>query len=363
MVTSVISSCESQVPNGNVSKCTTMLRCIASNVPTDFALRWSAGANILAFIPTIVGFMSNSIDEIVALSDDSLLLAITLSVSSVTSFNLRLGDRREDIFDTFSNDRVQLLCSKIEECVEHSQVPRKPWWERGNATLPYICGIVAFIIAAGVWYQVYEIMTYGVVVFACPVKANIVVWVGLSQALVLFNITSRSVLFTTATLHVEAGNSRSKACKVILRRPRKTVWRWIIQTFTTLTSFALYAYGTVLLASTTFVPASDAIRAMVVMSAGGGFGRLVGLWIGPSWRRRGSDSIIIDVHEDSFDEVYAAVEGRLGLSSGNDRNDGLQRQISHAEKAASGEKTSLERRLDRISIGDRDRGIRRCLTL
>ena len=340
-----------------------MLRCIASNIPTDFTLRWSAGANILAFIPTIVGFMSNSIDELVALSDDSLLLAIALSVSSVTSFNLRLGDRREDIFDAFSNDRIQVLCSKIEECVEHSQAPRRPWWRGGNATLLYLCSFVAFIIAAGVWYQVYEIMTYGVVVFACPVKANIVVWVGLSQALVLLNVASRSVFSVTATLYVQAGDGSSEACRIVLRRPRKTVWPWVIETFTALTSFGLYAYGTVLLASTTFVPASDAIRAMVIMSAGGGFGRLVGLWIAPSWRRRGRNAIIIDVHEDSFDKVYAAIEERLRLPYGNDRNGVVQRRISHAEKAASGGKEDLERKEDRVNMGNRDRGIRRCLTL
>ena len=76
----------------DTTQCYEMLRCILDNVPSDFTARWSAGSSILAFIPTIVGLMSNSINEITSIADESVILALALSVTSITAFSRRFGD-------------------------------------------------------------------------------------------------------------------------------------------------------------------------------------------------------------------------------------------------------------------------------
>ena len=91
---SVIEACRLQNLDER-GQCYTLLRCILNNVPSDFTARWSSGASILAFIPMIVGLMSNSIQETTAIADESVLLAIALSLLSVTAFNSRFGDRAE----------------------------------------------------------------------------------------------------------------------------------------------------------------------------------------------------------------------------------------------------------------------------
>lgn len=49
----------------NYTRCQATLKCILTNIDSDYSARWSAGASILAFIPTIAGLMSNSLDEVV----------------------------------------------------------------------------------------------------------------------------------------------------------------------------------------------------------------------------------------------------------------------------------------------------------
>ena len=88
---SVIEACRAQLPNEK-AQCYKMLQCVIDNVPSDFTARWSAGASILAFIPTIVGLMSNSINEITSMADESRFLAVALSITSVTAFISRLED-------------------------------------------------------------------------------------------------------------------------------------------------------------------------------------------------------------------------------------------------------------------------------
>jgi hypothetical protein len=72
--------------------------------------------------------------------------------------------------------------------------------------------------------------------------------------------------------------SHIQTLTLVLRSRRSTQTRWILQTATAIASYALYTYGAVVLASLTMIPASDAVRAVVVLSVGAGFGRLVGYW-------------------------------------------------------------------------------------
>ncbi|KAL6721994.1 hypothetical protein ACLMJK_001099 [Lecanora helva] len=300
-----------------------------STILNDFPLRWSAGANILAFIPTIVGIMSNSIDEIVALADSSLTLSVVLSVSSVTVFNSRLlGSKSKDIPGILLSDHEANVCStdiiisRLKHLTEKPQAS-KSWWRRTSVQLHTSC-FVALIIAAGIWYQVYEITTYGVIVFACPIKANIPIWVALSQLLVLLNVFCRHVLFDIVTIPLGAdfgiarghfttvpNSSNRRPYKIVLRSPRGTLMKSIMRTLTALTSFALYAYGTVMLASTTFIPVSDAIRAMAVITAGGGFGRLIDLAFATFWSK-GDRVIIVDVPRGLVDEIRTEINVQFG---------------------------------------------------
>ena len=101
---SVIEACRTHTPDER-AQCYLMLQCIISNIPSDFTARWSAGASILAFIPTTVGLMSNSIQETISMADESVILAVALSLSSITAFNSRFGDRLEQLSDILFKEK------------------------------------------------------------------------------------------------------------------------------------------------------------------------------------------------------------------------------------------------------------------
>lgn len=316
----VIEACRAQLPNER-AECYKILRCIMDDIPSDFTARWSAGASILAFIPTIVGLMSNSINEVTSIADESGFLAIALSITSITAFISRFGDGPIRSSGTFFEEqrgkdaRIQAALSILKDVVPQNQETRR-WWQSSKMKICAL-GLIAAVLGAGIWYEVYEVAKYGIVTFACPIKVNIGIWVGLSQLLTLANLSCRSVLFDIRTIHIRArgavlrGQSAGpfpyiKGSSIVLRCPRDTSLRWIFQTFTAIASFILYAYGTVLLASTTLIPASDAIRAMVVLTASAGFGRLVGYWLTKP-RRRGRQIVAIDVPPDCLSDFASSI--------------------------------------------------------
>ena len=305
---SVIEACRVQLPNEK-AQCYEMLQCIIDNVPSDFTARWSAGASILSFIPTIVGLMSNSINEITSVADESGFLAIVLSITSTTAFISRFGDSPIRSSGTFFEEqrgkviRIQAALSILKNVMPRASNPLR-WWQSSKMHT-YALSFVAIILGAGIWYEVYEITRYGIVTFACPVKVNIGIWVGLSQLLCLANLLCRSVLFDIRTIHPRARNAVPGSL-IVLRCPRDTSLRWVFQTFTAICSFILYAYGTVLLASMTLIPASDGIRAMVVLTASAGFGRLVGYWLTRP-RRRGRQIVVIDVPPDCLSDFASLI--------------------------------------------------------
>lgn len=149
----------------------------------------------------------------------------------------------------------------------------------------YALSITTVSIGVGIWHEVYKITKYSIVVFACPTKFNIGIWIGLSQFLVLVNVLCRSFLFDVHTIHVRTGDTRSRnnspappgnidRSSIILRSPRNTFSRWLLQFVTEIVGLGLYAYGTTVLASMTLFPASNAIQAMMLSTVSAGLGRL-----------------------------------------------------------------------------------------
>lgn len=321
---SVIEACRAQLPREK-AQCYQMLQCIIDNVPSDFTARWSAGSSILAFIPTIVGLMSNSINEVTFMADESFFLALALSVTSTTAFFKRFGDGPIHLSGTFFEEqrgkdvRIQAALAILKDEIPQTQ-ELLPWWQSRRMPI-CILSLAAVVLGAVIWYEVYEVTKYGIITFACPIKVNIGIWVGLSQLLCLANLLGRSILFDIRTIHLRARGAVSpahlagsfphaKGSIVVLRCPRDTFLRWVFQTFTAVASFVLYAYGTVLLASTTLVPASDAIRAMVVMTSSAGFGRLVGYWLTRP-KRRSRRIVVVDVPPDCLSDFASSIAEQL----------------------------------------------------
>lgn len=136
LVRSVIEQCVSEVPKQK-EQCYYILRCIINNAPSDFSARWSSGASILVFIPTITDLLSNSIDEVSSIADQSTLLAILLSLSSVTAFIHRFHDKASKSSNTIfteSNvgfDRSQAAWTNLEKVM--SDIEKQgpiAWWLR-----------------------------------------------------------------------------------------------------------------------------------------------------------------------------------------------------------------------------------------
>ena len=319
-----------------------MIRCILSNVPSEVTARWSAGANILAFVPTIVALLSNSIHEVAATADESIVLAVALSISSVTAFTSRFGDmpvRASEAFfgekdESRKAERLRGTWEKIEKHIEKVKGQgRTPWWRHRRLKVGVLY-ILLLALSAGIWYEVYETTRYGVIVNACPIKVNVGLWVGLSQLLTLLNVICRKFAFDIRTVDFKSQNTPisqattrrgrpapsataakkrgERSVAVILRSPRNTFLRWALQTFTAIASFTLYTFGTVVLASMTLIPASDAIRTLTVLTIGAGVGRLVGYW-NASPSRTGSRIIVVDVPADDMKEFYDIVRKQPGV--------------------------------------------------
>lgn len=321
VVRSVIELCRNQTSQ-DTSDCYDMLRCIFDRIPSDFLARWSAGSSILAFIPTIILMMSNSINEITTVADQSVVFAVTLSLTSITTFNLRFWDfpsRLPDIIferQKWDFTRAETALSLLAELRARSRKSR-PWWQSSQMQI-YALSILVIASGAGIWYEVYEVTRYGIVVFACPIKLNIGIWVGLSQLLVLLNVLCRSILFDIHTIHITTGeDTRPRGTlsappvniarsSIMLRSLRNTRSRWLLQSGTEVFGFVLYAYGTTLLASMTLIPAHNAIEAMMISTISVGFGRFA-LHSFTSLCKRGGQLVVIDIPADCARDFTASI--------------------------------------------------------
>jgi hypothetical protein len=350
-VRSVIQTCSTQVESGR-RNCYEMLGCVIDRLPSTYAARWSAGASILAFTPTIVGLMSNSIQEVAAVAEESSLLATLLCVSSVTAFSSRFEDRDADgplVLRDKCAFRHQSAVEDIADVIRANKPKGAEFWR--DTRLQNLCaGVVLVGLSAGTWYEVYQITRYGIITFACDVKVNVGLWVGLAQLLALLNIGLRHHLFDVREIYFRSQTklprksspgilvpaillrlfanpepqsttwssnsqllsvlkeSHIQTLTLVLRSRRSTQTRWILQTATAIASYALYTYGTVVLASLTMIPAPDAVRAVVVLSVGAGFGRLVGYW-SVSQSRTGRRRVIVNVPPAHLDALTRVIVG------------------------------------------------------
>ncbi|KAF2231309.1 hypothetical protein EV356DRAFT_294875 [Viridothelium virens] len=333
------------------SLCSTFIRCILTQATQDYPAYWSASSSILAFIPTIVGLLSNSIEEIVAISFESPLLGLLLALSSTTSFSSRFTESQPP--QTFERHPDYVLAVQqgvvdyISKNLRHARRrDRRGWVENENMhTVVVIIGLAGCTV--GVWYFVWFLSRYGVVVWSCPTKIHTPVWIALSQTLVVLNIAFRSWLFRTEQIRLRISNGEAnsarmsrehdfhteqnrrsshesheshdfqsdetyKSITVLLRCRRRGLKRWVVQTITSIISFGLYTFATVFLASMTFITPVKAISVMVAFSVAGGVGRLAGYWARSSLRveRR---VLLFDVSEKRIGELRDRLEMEVTL--------------------------------------------------
>ena len=294
--------------------CGQLMRCIIDNVPSDYPARWSAGASILAFIPTIAALMSNSIDEVTAIAEESIFLALAISLSSVTVFSSRLGDRVTSTklgFHDASAEYMQTTRNSIFELLNDNTQKYSRMW-RDTRLQDAVIGSFMIGTSALIWWQLFLVTRYGIVTFACPVKVNVMLWAALSQGLTLLNVSLRHLSFNHRKIYLNPPYSQARRTLsepmiespeidnqganivIVLRCPRSTWQRRLLQMFTAVLSCSIYTFGTIVLASITLFEAADALRVVVVVAVNAGFGRMVGYWALSSIRK-GKKAILIDV--------------------------------------------------------------------
>lgn len=129
-VHSAIEKCRVEWPDEK--PCDNMLSCVLDNVPGDYPARWSAVASMLAFIPTIVGLMSNSVIEVTAIAEESTFLAIAVSLSSVTTFSSRLGNEITAVklgYQDVSPAYLEAARANIINLIkDNTQKHSREWW-------------------------------------------------------------------------------------------------------------------------------------------------------------------------------------------------------------------------------------------
>lgn len=318
----VIKACRATYPDEK-TMCGQMLRCIIDKVFSDYPVRWSAGASILGFIPTIVGLMSNSVDEIAAIAEESIFLAISISLSSVTVFSSRLGDHMTVAKPSYQSIQSEYR-NHILELLKHNKQKHSKGW-RNTRTQDAVIGTVMIGTSMLIWWQFFEVTRYGIVTFACPVKVNVFLWALLGQILTLLNVGLRryssaykKVYFKSRAPPLQDGPFSDPAetdihvenVAIVLRCSRSGWQRRALQFSTAVLSFALYTFGTVVLASMTLFEAADALRVVVVVAVNAGFGRVVAYWTLSSLRK-GKKAILVDIPAAHIDSLAGIIDNEL----------------------------------------------------
>lgn len=103
---------------------------------------------------------------------------------------------------------------------------------------------------------------------------------------------------------------QADSCVIILRSPRSTWQRRVLQFITAVFSFSIYTFGTVVLASMTMFEAADAVRVVVVVAVTAGFGRVVGYWALSSIRS-GKKAILVDVPAEHIEELSEMISDQF----------------------------------------------------
>lgn len=137
-------------------------------------------------------------------------------------------------------------------------------------------------------------------VMACPSRYNVYLWAAMSQAFNLVAASTRHLRYERQKAWIKC---KGKTVLELIFRARRYQHRFVlVDLILTLLSYVLNVYGTVVLASMMFIPASDAIRAMVVITISAGLGRLV-CWLSLSGPTTYIRCCVLDM-----DELLSATE-------------------------------------------------------
>jgi hypothetical protein len=104
-------------------------------------------------------------------------------------------------------------------------------------------------------------------------------------------------------------DSRVQVRTVVLRCRHHGWKRWVIQTSSSIMSYALYTFATVVLSSMNLVFPVNAIYTMFIFSIAGGVGRLLGYWAGSSLRF-GNVVVVLDVPEAHIKNLRECLENK-----------------------------------------------------
>lgn len=175
-VREAIAFCEGNIsapaPITDGGQCQPMLKCILNTVDSATQARWSAGASILAFIPAIAAMMSNSIDDVVLVSEESGLLALALCLCSFTVFSPRFGGERS------RHESTAAIKEEIRHRIKRTYEKPVPPANRRHLRWSHrdvLGAILALLVAccALIWYPTVMILRNGVVVFSCEPQVHI----------------------------------------------------------------------------------------------------------------------------------------------------------------------------------------------
>jgi hypothetical protein len=310
----VIANCTTTVEalpfNPDKSRCQATLQCILNGVDAATSARWSAGASILAFIPTLAALMSNSIDDLVLIAEDSLILAIFLALCSVTTFVPRFGRHSETPREL--NAIKEELDYSTKKAFEDNQ--KSLCSLRKTQRLVILAVAIGFLVAgcAIIWYPVYQIQRNGIVVFSCQQRIHIVIWVVLVQMTAVANILLKPFTIENRTIPLNLQRKGSekhgpRKISVVLRCTKQSIAAKTIRGFTSVLSLALYTYATGVLGAMTMYPASDAIRALVMFAVAAGVGRIIGSWA-VTRHSRWKKAIAINVRQRHMKQLKQYVE-------------------------------------------------------
>lgn len=317
----IIAPCEQDIQLETLTAkipCQATLGCILRRVGAYTTARWSGGASILAFIPTITGVMSNSIAEVVQIVEEDTVLAVMLGLSSVTVFASWFGSGREQ-YPRTAESILEYVTTRIERTVESSKTEGLKALKKRRFALCLACGVLLAACFA-VWFPATVILRNGVVVFSCPQQIHIPIWIGLGQILVVVHVLLRRFCFERTTIRfrplqraTQSGQTPASIMEsfehfIILRSPKHGIVSRSLHGITSVLTFALYAFATAVLGATTMFTASDAVWCMVLFAFAAGMGRIVANFAIEDYIRC-RRTIVVDVPQKQLDAVKKKGEG------------------------------------------------------
>lgn len=332
VVQTIIARCDDTVnatTAANTTICEATLACILDGVDAHTAGRWSAGASILAFVPTITALMGNGVEDVIFVAEESWFLGVMCALCSSTLFAERFGSGGQGV------QTLEGMVEVVEVQVKRAFAATANAESVGAETLASRrrkaiagCALLLAAFGAGVWYAASVIWTQGVVVYSCPWTIHVPIWISLTQAIALVNIATLRWQYRHVEpidLHQpEATKPNASNATTAKPQPKKQPWpRYIMlrhkqnSTFakgargaTNILTFSLLAFATTVLGGMTMFTASEAVWCMALLAAAAGVSRLVGKWVadGLSGYRQ---TAVFDVQERHMDELRARVEGMI----------------------------------------------------